>query len=509
MKKIYALALLLFCFCSCVHKQLIEISSGHDASVSEKGNFILFKSGREMKLPDSLDLKTGILNMDKTRKIKVNGTKYAAKDIASIQINGEYFVNIGKKQFIKRIYHGPLNVYDSYVTSTSTSFNNTAGGGSYTSTSTSVSTKYYVGKDSMKGGGIISISGFGNQKKLMPYITDYKPSRDILTKYQQQRRVSRIVKFSVAGLWAASIPVFMGSKEGSTLELVSGTTFLTGLVAVPVFTFTFKNGNHKRPYKAVQAYIDNNFYKDATVNLSTNDDSLKTAGNNTDTNSFAGNFQETKKDFIIINNNQQIVADSGSKLLIANNHIFSINNQKYSDNVTAFQFKKKFYKRLSEKESDFGLRIISGKINVYNKRKEVGFSGTGGTYHSISLKYNPLGGVSSTDFFEKEGFGPMRSNTLKLSDYFMDDPTYLAKYKAYKLHYRTVQGINIGLGVVTIGSLVMFVAKNKDMDYNKYKDPLIYICTGSAIANIAFTFSSIKKLESQFANIIMGYNRRK
>lgn len=506
MKNVYVLVLLLFCFCSCVRKELIDISSGHDASVSEKGNFILFKSGREMKLPDNLDLKTGILNMDKTRKIKVNGTKYAVKDIESIQINGEYFVNIGKKQFVKRIYHGPLSVYNSFRTSTSTSFNGTAGGGGYTSTSTSVSTEYYVQKDSLNKGAIVRFSGFGNQKKLMPYVSDYAPSKEILKKYQQQRRVSRIVKFSVAGLWAASLPVFMGAKDESTLQLVSGTTFLAGLVAVPVFSVTFKNGNHKRPYKAVQTYIDSNFYKDATVNFTAND-TLKIAGDVNDTNSFNNNFQDTKKDFIIINNNQQIVADSGSKLLIANNRIFSINNQKYSDNVSAFQYKKKFYKRLSENDSDFGLRVVSGRINVYNKRKEVSLSGARNS--SISLKYSPFSGVTSTDYFEKEGFGPMRSNTLKLSDYFMDDPAYFARYKGYVRHYRAVQGINIGLSVITISSLVLFATKNRDINYNKYGDPLIYVCTGSAIANIAFTFSSIKSLEKQFTKIIMGYNKRK
>ncbi len=515
-KNYFLVLFLLIGLSSCVPKQLIDVSSGHDASVPDKGNFILFKSGREMRLPDNLDIKSGILNVDRTRKIKVNDTKYAVKDIQSVQINGEYFVNIGKKQFVKRIYHGPLSVYNRYQTSTSTTYSPNGGGagGSGTwSTSSSSTTHYFVQKDSVSDGEIVKFSGFGSQKKLMPFISDYQPSKDILKKYQRQRRISRIVKFSVAGLWAATVPTMIMAKDDSKLQNAAAIGFLGGMIAVPVFTYTFKYGNHKRPYKAVQMYIDSNFYKDQSVGLVSRD-TANIAGNNSDSTSSLTNGSATTKDFVIINNQQQIVADSGSKLLVANNKIFSINGLKYSTDVTAFQLRKKFYKRIPKTESEFGLRVVPGAISVYDMTKESYWNNTNANnIYRNGYSISPIGTARNKQYYEKAGEGPMVNNPMKIGSYFQDDQQSLLKYNTWVKHVRTTKLVSYGLSAVTLGSAIWFVGKFATVDpssnYRVYKDPLLYVCMGSGILNYAITINNVKKLNPELMSVIKGYNRKK
>lgn len=513
-RKLYPILLLLALSSCRPAKYAINVSAGHDASEPDKGNFIKMKTGREVKLADGIEMASGMLEVDKTRMLKIGDKKYKGKEIGSLQISDEYYVNMAKNRFAKRIYHAPVNIFTSISTATYTetpsgSMGSMSGGGfgggfGGGRTRTSARSHYFVQSPKIQKGILVQISSSGSAKELEPYLKDYKPSLDILKRYQQQRQVSRIVKFSTLGLWLSAIPMALLAKDNNTLAGIAGTNLVLGFIYVPAITFAFKSKNRARPYEAVQKYIDNNSYEDipvATKAIPVVSDSVNIVADQPK----EPNTSITA-DFIELNGNKIIVAESGTKLRSANNKIFTINNQKYTSGITAFQLNRKFYKKVSDtkNETDFAKRTLMGKISVYSFAKHSHLNHSTSEFQGNSKNLSFLNNNAAKEYYEKDNNGIMLSNSRKLHAFFEDNPLALGKYNEYVKHVRASKFISYSLLAATLASCVGVFTTGE-------KGRFIFIGTaiGFSVINWRYAVKQTEKLNTELKNVLNTYNGNK
>lgn len=492
---------------SCKSPYQINVSAGHDASEADKGNFIKMKKGAEVKLADNIDIKRGDLEVDNTRMIKVDNKKYKGVDVAELQINGDYYVNSGRKAFARRIYKGDFDVFTQTKTSTSSTRSSVSPATSMQTYSTQI---FSLRNPKINSGALEQIRLTGTGKAIEPYIKSYQPSMDILKKYQEQRKISRIVKFSVAGLWLSSIAVAATAKGGTTLSNVAIANTVLGFVYVPVFAYTFKMGNHKRQFKAVQNYIDNNISDAPITSIPAKAEKAKDLGSvanqpNVET-------QEIKdpklisSDFLELNNNQIVVANEGTKLKSANNKIFLINGQKYTSGVTAFQISKKYFRHFTDmkKPEDFAQRSVSGKISAYNVVK-----GTSQNISNVNSR-NMFVGKKNT-YFTKEGVDGFIKKRQSLDSYFEDNKSAYAQYQKYtkeyskfKTTYFALLGVSVGafVGAATLALSSESISSTKLTTVNI----LSAVGLGTGIGNYFYIRSKVPKLNKQFVKSLDAYN---
>lgn len=509
MKKLYHLIFLILLGSSCntAKHYAVNVTPGHDASEENKGNFYRTNKGREVKLSDDLEIKSGgELDLGNIRKMKIDNRKINVNDVQAIQIDGDYYERTYRNVFARRIYKGPLNVYKHTQITTTT---NSRG-----SSRTNYTDYYFVQKKNVQKNELYMVRGTGRQEGLRPYLQDYKPSIDILNEYQKQRKISRIVKFSTLGLWLASIPVTaIGvNRDNTALTFIGGTAFLLGPVYTPIVAFTFKSKNHRRPFQAVQTYIDNNLGqesllappKESLANSIT--DSSSVVAENTASSVTVPvndpNFETVQGDFIQLNHKDIIVANPGTKLRSANNKIFSINDHKYTSGITAFRINKKFYKTFPEieKDSAFAQRTITGKMNVYNVVK-----GSQKASSTLSENHVFVKDAKSDEFFENTATGAHLRGRNHLSPLFQDNAQSLSMYKSYLQHYRATKTTGWTLSAVTmagvVGAIVFAVNGNSTT-----ATVLGVASTGIGLYNLNFLTKKIKNLNKEFIEVIGVYN---
>ncbi|MEY4333454.1 MAG: hypothetical protein RLZZ196_2197, partial [Bacteroidota bacterium] len=177
--------LLILSSCAGPKPAIIRISASHDASEPNKNNFIQLKDSTEIILPNRTDLieDDTYLSFGLTTKLKIGKEKFKAKNINAFQINSIYYKNIenynsfGNSAFAKRIYRGPFNIYSHYDVSRSVD--------SKGSSTTEYTLEYYFQKPDVKENKLVSIR---KNDVLELYLKDYKPSMELLKKYNEVRR---------------------------------------------------------------------------------------------------------------------------------------------------------------------------------------------------------------------------------------------------------------------------------------------------------------------------------
>lgn len=520
MQKLLFITITAFLFASCgASKMKIKVSAGHDASEPGKGNFVQMKNGAERALPDELEVKSGDLELNETRMIKVGNQKIKGKEVAAIQINGDYYKNTDKKSFSRRIYRGgEFDVYTHTNISqhTSTNFRPGSGfgggyGSSMTTTSRNVQTvSYSLHNPKLNDGKVLPIRSSGEQRELDQYLKGYKPSLDIMEHYRQQRKVSRIVKYSTLGLWLTSIPMMMMSKGSNTLGWVGLGNLFAGFIYTPAMAFGFKYRNRARPYQAVQTYIDNNLMSEpltsATKELPKqesvrNPDAVAKVDTDAAAMSTVNNTLAGTSDFIELNNNEIIEANPGTKLRSANNKIFFINDKKYTSGVTAFRVNKKLFRHfpdMSDKD-DFAQKSIDGKIDVYNVVK--GTSQNNANTNSVNFMFG------KKEYFTKDGEQGYLKGRNRIASYVEDNAKVADLYGKYKRHYNRTVGVYAGLTAITLGSVAALIATGISSG-----DPSIawgIVGAASSIAAVAYIPYQTKKLNREFVAVMDAYNGTK
>ena len=516
MKKIvYALLLsLLAQSCSFTKDMTIRVSRSHDASEPQKGNFVKLKSGNEIVLPKDITMSSGVPDINRLLKLKINNQSIKGKEITSFQIDKNYYENLNSKkkssnQFAKRIYKGPVNLYVHTDISTSTS--------SKGKVSSTTILNYYLQNPNIKNGEFTKVLNSNKVDNMMLYVKDYKPSLSILNKYNEVRLKSRKTKLILAGSIFFSSALLLATNN-ETLSAIGAGELFAGVFFLPTYCFFHKIKNKKLPYLALQKYIDNNFSKTSITNL---ENQLVAKAKDSIVSPKTAPTEEvdySKLDYVLLKNGTKIIAKQGTNLETSNNQAFRINEKVITNDIIGYQQKEKFYKKINDIKgfNEFACRYINGKISIYENTLELT------NYSKISKnsfitskmdkkKSNLMDALKNNmlkqSFFEKNNNNQLLQNTMLLNSFFSDNVTASKMYFNYKNHITQSKIESYAL----IGfSLFGYYAMVKNLLKENYV--LGGVWGAAASVNLKYIYPSFankkhEKLKKELLDIVDYYNK--
>ena len=509
--------LLILSSCAGPKPAIIRISASHDASEPNKNNFIQLKDSTEIILPNRTDLMEDdtYLSFGLTTKLKIGKEKFKAKNINAFQINSIYYKNIenynsfGYSAFAKRIYRGPFNIYSHYDVSRSVD--------SKGSSTTEYTLEYYFQKPDVKENKLVSIR---KNDVLELYLKDYKPSMELLKKYNEVRRKSARDKWIVLGAWIASIPLTQSkNKTVSTIFTVNATL---GIFYVPVYLVTHKANKINLKYQAIQTYIDNNFSQSSLLleNKKTEDSSqIKLTSTEKQV------VDSDKLDFVVLESGKKIEARVGTSLESANFQSFKINDQVLKENVVALQQNQVFYKQIYKTSDfkDYAYRYVKGKVNIYennldlySKKIKVSNAFFSRNNNAPSALLKTSSSFLKQSFFEYNNNNKLIANTMQLGSFFNDNAIAKDKYTKYQNHVRVNKLINyslLSLSLLADVYVFKYITDQRKIDPsdsdNKIQKADAFLLLNSA-ALITYIIPSFRKkdhLNKELLDIVDYYNK--
>lgn len=435
--------------CSFTKEMTIRVSSSHDATETQKGNFVKLKNGNEISLLNSVSIDHGMPDVNRLTKLTIGNKSFKGKDVASFQIEKKYYenLNIRKKnsnEFGVRIYKGPINIFTHTEVSQSVEYNSNGSSVRNYKTTTRTVSLYYLQSPNINNGAFTQVLNTNKVDKMMPYLNDYKPSLSILNKYNDVRKKARKTKLMVSGAIVFSAAALIASGN-QTLEGVGAGIITTGILFIPPFCIFHKINNKTLPYRALQKYIDNNFSK---TNTSFLEKQLSANSKVIASDSIVGKMSlneivdTSKLDFLIMKSGSKIIAEPGTILETSNNQAFKINNQIITNPVSAFQQNGLFYKKINAVKdfNEFACRYIKGKISIYENTLDVAhsikkprnfFITSDNDKKSVDIEsiHNK---IFKQSFFEKNNNNELIPNTNKLKSFFSDNITASKMYSNYQ-----------------------------------------------------------------------------